>query len=88
MSFLTWGGEAHIPQCTLCEVEHPITFVSSRAGDSSLCLACSLRVLSMTVEQFELVHAPYRDHLADRLLAGRDGGVRTLGMARRPGRKP
>lgn len=62
--FLAWGG---VPQCSLCDRGHPVTFLSAPSGDVALCIECSMRVLQISMETFELMHREYRDHLGEKL---------------------
>lgn len=54
--------------CWFCEVGVPVEYVHSRAGNVALCLGCVMRWFpGRSVEWWEARHAPFRDHLGDRL---------------------
>ena len=54
--------------CFHCPDRVPITFVKSNGRRINLCLECTLKWFPhWTVEDFEARHAPYRDHLGEKL---------------------
>ena len=57
------------PQCDLFPREYPITFIQSPAGMVSLCVHCTLRIMNITIEEFEARHRPFKDWLSGRIKA-------------------
>ena len=54
--------------CTHCEVGHPVEEIKSRAGHIHLCLECVLWWFpGKSVAWWEERHAPFADHLSDKI---------------------